>query len=315
MIQPTIEELLPLFQVYLRAAGMSERTVEVYTYHLKEFIRWSGNLPIPKITPNVIRTFLAEKRRRSASWSVYRAWVALRSFWRFLEEEFDMPNVMERVKSPKVEKREVRSFTPEEIRRILQAVEYTRPSLGRREGFRMRRPTHLRDRAIILFLLDTGIRASELCNLLIRDVDLKTGEVRIQRGKGGKERDVYIGASTRKALLQYLMNDRPDADPSDFLFVTNNGMPFNRDTLGRLLRRVGARAGVQKVHAHRFRHTFAIMFLRNGGNAIVLKKLLGHETFEMVEVYLEIARSDLKAAHRKASPVDHLMKREPHHED
>ena len=315
MIQPTIEELLPLFQVYLRAAGMSERTVEVYTYHLKEFMKWSGNLPIPKITPNVIRTFLAEKRGRSASWSVYRAWVALRSFWRFLEEEFDMPNVMERVKSPKVEKREVRPFTPEEIRRILQAVEYTRPSLGRREGFRMRRPTHLRDRAIILFLLDTGIRASELCNLLIRDVDLKTGEVRIQRGKGGKERTVYIGASTRKALLQYLMNDRPDADPSDFLFVTNNGMPFNRDTLGRLLRRVGARAGVQKVHAHRFRHTFAIMFLRNGGNAMVLKKLLGHETFEMVEVYLEIARSDLKAAHRKASPVDHLMKREPHHED
>jgi integrase/recombinase XerD len=68
--------------------------------------------------------------------------------------------------------------------------------------------------------------------------------------------------------------------------------------------RLGAKAGVQACHPHRFRHTFAVNFLRNGGNAFELQMALGHTTLQMVQTYLALAQADLDAAHRKASPVE-----------
>ena len=78
---------------------------------------------------------------------------------------------------------------------------------------------------------------------------------------------------------------------------------MRRDVLIKLLVRMGQRAGVANVHPHRFRHTFAINFLRNGGNAYALQMMLGHSTMEMVKRYLALAQADVEAAHRQASPV------------
>ena len=79
---------------------------------------------------------------------------------------------------------------------------------------------------------------------------------------------------------------------------------MNRDALLKLLIRLGAKAGVRDCHPHRFRHTFAVNFLRNGGNAFELQMALGHTTLQMVQTYLALAQADLDAAHRKASPVE-----------
>ena len=104
----------------------------------------------------------------------------------------------------------------------------------------------------------------------------------------------------RKAIWRYLA-DRPKDDRA---FCTGALKPLNRVSLLHLLVRLGERAGVTGVHPHRFRHTFAINFLRNGGDLFSLKRLLGHSDLAMVEHYLALAQSDDETAHRKASPVD-----------
>ncbi len=87
------------------------------------------------------------------------------------------------------------------------------------------------------------------------------------------------------------------------VFVSSSGHPIECDDLAKLLARIRRRAGVVKVHSHRFRHTFAINFWRNGGNAYALQMVLGHSTIEMVKRYLALAQADVEAAHRQASPV------------
>jgi integrase/recombinase XerD len=98
--------------------------------------------------------------------------------------------------------------------------------------------------------------------------------------------------------------DRRHVRPDDWLFVTNEGRQMTRANLWRLLKRIGDRAGVSGVYPHRFRHTFAITWIRNSGDLFTLQAMLGHTSLEMVKHYARIARSDLEAAHRRASPVD-----------
>lgn len=169
----------------------------------------------------------------------------------------------------------------------------------------MSRPTARRDTAIVLTLLDTGLRVSELARLFVEDVDMEKGEIFVApygSGRKTKSRYVYIGASTRKALWKYLAERQ--ARPSERLFLTEHGNAMNRTSIRVLVNALGQRAGVTDVHPHRFRHTFAISYLRNGGDVFTLQRLLGHSTLTMVLHYLKLADTDSAAAHKRASPAD-----------
>ncbi len=89
-----------------------------------------------------------------------------------------------------------------------------------------------------------------------------------------------------------------------FLIVGALGRPFNRDALRQVIQWLGERAGVKKAHPHRFRHTFAISYLRAGGDVFTLQLMLGHSSLDMVQHYARLAELDVEAAHRKASPAD-----------
>jgi len=169
-----------------------------------------------------------------------------------------------------------------------------------------------RDRAIILLLLDTGMRAGELCippkrkapnttGLLLKNVDLKDLQVKVT-GKGDKERILPISPPVAKAIWRYLTT-RPDALPHEPLILSRKGGCLTTDGLIQLIKHLGKRAGVPGSHPHRFRHTFAINLLRNGANAYELQAMLGHTSLEMVKRYLKLAQVDLEAAHKRASPV------------
>jgi site-specific recombinase XerD len=122
-------------------------------------------------------------------------------------------------------------------------------------------------------------------------------------GRKSKSRVVFIGKSSRAALWHYLA-ERKNTLPDDSLFIGKNNHPLDRLILGNLLRRFGNRAGSDNVHPHRFRHTFAIQYLRNGGDIFTLQRLLGHSDISMVRRYLNIADTDAQIAHQRASPVD-----------
>jgi integrase/recombinase XerD len=228
-------------------------------------------------------------------------WKAIRSLFGWCHEVLNLERPDLHLPQPKYKLPEIIPFTEDEMKRILQACEYTRKSKthGRR-SFRMKRPTAHRDKAIVLLLIDTGLRLSEICRLRIKDVDIEKGEVYVKpygSGQKTKSRTVYIGKSTRRAIWRYLAR-REIAQPENPLFE------LAANSIRSLLKRLGERAQVSKVHPHRFRHTFAIQFLRNGGNVFSLQRLLGHSSLEMVKHYLKLANSDDGNAHLKASPAD-----------
>jgi len=192
----------------------------------------------------------------------------------------------------------------EDIGALLRACEYSNDAkTARRQGFRMRRSTALRDRTLVLFFLDTGVRVSELCDLILRDVDLKTGGVLVRHGKGDKPRQVYMGKALRKLVWRYMTTHRGDEPEHAPLFVTREGRPLTRYAVEHLLRHLGQRAGVE-VYPHLLRHVFATEFLCGGGSTLALRRLLGHVSDALLARYAQIVAADLQAAHEAASPAD-----------
>lgn len=133
-------------------------------------------------------------------------------------------------------------------------------------------------------------------------MDAKNQRIKVM-GKGSKERMVRLSANTTKAIWHYLTT-RPEAASTEPLFSNHaETSHITRRNLLTLLSRIGALAGVKDVHPHRFRHTFAIEFLRNGGNIYALQEILGHASLDMCKRYLTLAQADAEAAHKIASPV------------
>jgi integrase/recombinase XerD len=160
-----------------------------------------------------------------------------------------------------------------------------------------------RDKAILLSLVDTGCRASELLSINIADIDLVNGEIRILHGKGDKFRTVYLGKNSRRAVRRYLKT-RSELFNHSPLWITNDGCRLAISGLREIIRRRARDANIDSPGIHDFRRCFAIEFLRNEGDIFTLQKILGHSSLEMVRRYLALARADCEIAHRKASPVD-----------
>jgi site-specific recombinase XerD len=147
-------------------------------------------------------------------------------------------------------------------------------------------------------MLDSGIRATELCGLTMDDISAVSLKV---HGKGDKERSVPLSDRSWKAIMNYLQSRDHAEDKA--LFVSERGRALTRSGLYQLLKRLGESVGVERAHPHRLRHTFAINYLRNGGDVYTLMKILGHSSMEMTKKYLAIAQADVEIVHRRASPV------------
>lgn len=168
-----------------------------------------------------------------------------------------------------------------------------------------------RNKAILLFLLDTGVRASELCGLLMKDIDI-AGQKATVLGKGNKKRTVYFGRMATRALISYLKEDEHTAKEALFFAweegrSSRNGL--TRSGLTQLIRRLGRAAKLEAVRSspHTFRHTFAVEFLRNGGNQFTLMNLLGHTQMKQTSRYVALAQADIENQHRQYSPADTMQ--------
>jgi integrase/recombinase XerC len=169
-----------------------------------------------------------------------------------------------------------------------------------------------RDEAVLLFMLDTGARVSEVCALRMLDVDLGGRRASVE-GKGGKRRDVYFSPVTGRALWLYLKSQ--ERSPESPLFVANRGHragdALTRSGMQQLYERLGKSAGLVGVRCscHTMRHTAAIEFIRAGGNIFALQQMLGHESLRTCQRYLAIASADVESQHRRFSPVERLKGR------
>jgi integrase/recombinase XerD len=166
-----------------------------------------------------------------------------------------------------------------------------------------------RNYAIILTLLDTGLRVSELCGLRLSCLWLADGMLKVM-GKGSKERLIPIGKQVQRVLWRYISRRRPEPASlnCDLLFLTKDGAQLTKDRMEKIMADYGRKAGLEGVRCspHTLRHTAAVTFLRNGGDVFSLQKMLGHASLEMTRRYCELADIDVKRAHMTASPVDNL---------
>jgi site-specific recombinase XerD len=253
------------------------------TAHESDEGRWGNTRQRNVVRPRTVQTYF----------------VNLKTLFNYLVEEGVLEaSPMETLRPPVARADQVQPFTEDQIRALLAAAR------------RSRHP--LRDHAIVLMLLDTGCRASELCALKLNDLDLQGRRCTVL-GKGNKRRSLYFGRETTKALWAYLRAE--PRDPEECLFAADRGQraaePLTRSGLLQLIRRLGKAAGIEacRCSPHTFRHTFACSFLRAGGNIFSLKELLGHTSLAMVNRYLALAQADIENQHRQFSPADRLRRR------
>ena len=304
-----------------QADGLSFNTLDIYRWALDKLTAFLNDKPVEDVTVEDLRRFFAylkddyhnasitRKRERLSASSRQDAWVAVKSFWRWAHNELGAERVDTSIKRPEGETPVITPFSEDDVRAMLKAAERveTRPG-ERRKSFALRYPTSARNVALILLLLDTGLRVSEAARLKVGNVDLATGETTVEphgSGRKTKSRHVYLGKVARRAVWKYLAQREDAMQFNAPLFVTEDDKPMSKFSIGLVIRRIGKRAGVPNAHPHRFRHTFAVQYLRNGGDTFTLQRLLGHSTMEMVRRYLDLADADDAEAHRRASPADH----------
>jgi site-specific recombinase XerD len=284
-----------------KAKQLREHTLYEYQLVLNKLAGFLGvEVELEKITVNLLREFFVGQDGTKKT--IKNRYMALSSFFNFLvREDVLFKNPLANVECPNGESRQIIPYTRHEIEALLKCIWRSRPYVqkGKRTSNRTMRP--LRDRAIIVVLLDTGIRANELCQLKV--IDFANDHLHIVFGKNDKEREVPLCPMTRRAIQEYLKHERAGVMPTDRLFTTFDDKPLDRNSALRIMRRIARRAGVAQPGLHRFRHTFAITFLRNGGDIYSLKAILGHESLDMVERYLAISSTDIDGAHKRASPV------------
>ena len=287
----------------LKVAGRSPRTIEWYGDLLQEFVafveRDGDRATLADLASAQVRRWLLALQGRHvrplAPSSLAGRVRTVRAFGTWATAEFDLSaNPVRGVPVPRVPDVLIPSLREADLRELLRAVD---------EG--SAQPE--RDRAIVLLLLDTGIRLSEAAGLRVRDVDLVEGRCRVL-GKGDRERNVPIGRKTRQALRRTLATRR-QVGADQALFVGPDGRPLAAHAIQQLFRRLSGRVNLSvRCSPHVLRHTFARSFLQNGGDVFSLQRILGHSpsSLQVTRRYVDLLDDDLRAVHRNASPVDRL---------
>jgi integrase/recombinase XerD len=277
-----------------KAQNLATGTLKFYRAKLKNFLSFCEGqavTQVDQVDSNLVRSFIFWLQERGHNpggiHAHYRTIKAFIRFWAAEVEPEGWRDPFRKIKAPKVAIEPLKAADLGAIRAMLDTCD--RDFYG------------LRDRAILLFLLDTGVRAAELLGVDLEDVDLILGVVQIRRGKGRKPRRVYLGRESRKALRSYLA--ARDSGP-DALFLGRFGDRLGYTGLRGIVRRRAARAGVDPPTIHAFRRAFALAMLRAGVDIYTLQKLMGHKSLAVLRRYLAQSDDDLAEAHRRSSPVD-----------
>lgn len=286
------------FRLRCQAQQLSPATLGWYKQLLKLFSRFleeRGVTAARDVTPTLLRQYLEHRRAcGNGSITIERTYGGLRCFFSFLSRERLIPqNPIQLVEKPRVERKLIKPLSLDQVRLLLAQCN-------------PKRYDEHRLWTIMVLILDTGLRISEVINLRKDAIDFTTGILRVM-GKGGKERDVPFGINTKRALWSYAAR-RGDVPGQDLFFVSRFGGRCCRYLLRKEFHRLGDQAGIQgvRVSPHTMRHTFATQYIMNGGDAFSLQQILGHSTLDMVKIYVALANRDVAEMHRKFSPMDRL---------
>ena len=281
-----------------KAQNLSDGTIRFYQTKMKllsGFLKECEISHITEITPQIIRDYLIYLEERGHNpGGTHAAYRALKAFLNWWEDEFEPPNwknPIKKVRAPKVPVEILEPVKSDEAIKLLSVCN-TKTLLG------------LRDCAILLTLMDTGVRASELLAMTRKDIDLRSGKIIIRKGKGSKFRIVFISDKTQQVIKHYL---KKRDDFSQYLWITQSGSQLQYSGLRQIMRRRAKDAGIEPPSLHSFRRYFALQMLRSGVDIFSLQKLMGHSDIQILRRYLQQTEEDIRSAHQLGGPVNKLL--------
>lgn len=291
------------FLLVLEQEGRAPSTLKKYRHAIARLAGYAGEVDPATIDAALLRRWVLQLRQeglRDSTQGYYLGWVKTWLRWLEAEGGYGVSTASAaRAKPPRVVERTIVPFTEAECARLL--------AVGTPATFRGQRL-----RAIVATLLDTGLRAGEICGLRLCDLDLAEGDLTVipSTDKTRKGRTIGLGRRAKVELSRwwsrYRYTDRWDCAPTAPVFVMENGLAYKKRSFQWLLTRLGTRANVQHVHPHRFRHTFAILSLRHGMDPWTLQHTLGHTDMAMTKRYLHLVETDVREKKRASSPLDRL---------
>jgi len=269
-----------------KAMNCTPATIRFYRFTAGAFLSWcetQGITSPEEVTARQVRQYLARLiDANKKDTTVHANARAIRTLLRFWHAENYM-SVLIKFSMPKLEKKRLPVLTVEQLKQVLSVC-------------------NKRDKAIVLVMVDSGLRRAEVCKLNWNDIDMTSGLVIVKMGKGRKDRVSAIGARTRRALLAYR---RTLADRDGVLFQTEKGGRFSGNGIMMLFRRLSKKSGIY-ITAHSLRRTFTILALRAGMRPLHLQNLGGWTSLDMVEHYAQMIDEDLLQEHKAHSPIDGL---------
>lgn len=272
--------------------GLAKNTIEAYGRDLASFLAFLSahqKSSLSNLTLQDCIHFLEFLQTSLSPASVARSVVTLKLFFRFLKREgVLLENIVQYLETPKLWQNLPTVLSIEEIQSLLGQPDRT-TSIG------------IRDFAIIELLYSSGLRASEICQLKLEDLD--DDHVKVF-GKGSKERLVPVGEYAKKALTEYLLTAREEnRGKSDTLFVSENGKPLERTFIWKMVRKYATSAGLKKlISPHTLRHSFATHLLDREADLRIIQEMLGHSSINSTEKYTHISQASLHRAFEQFHP-------------
>lgn len=293
----TITEAFDLFIYEQRFRNNSPATIEYYNIALAQFMKYVGadeqvsELDITTYKDYVV--YLSTQRLKSTSINTYIR--AVKAFYNFLIEDEHIADCSRKLKLIRAKKEEINPLSDEEIEQLLSC-------------FDISDVLQLRNKCLVLLMLDSGLRRSETTRLKVCDVDI-INKCLLVNGKGNKQRFVPMGASTYEHLMKYAeMKSIYRKKKTDSFFLDVHNKPLEPNAIDLIFQKLKTQSGIERLHAHLLRHTFATLYLVDGGNLEMLRLILGHSSFAVTQLYLHLASNYklIRESHR--SHVDNMNK-------
>lgn len=279
IVRPTLNDnILNTYRGCLIIDGKSEKTIDAYMLTLSKFALYCRK-SLLEVGTYDIRLYLAESLKKGNSErTIYVQRATLSAFYSWLTVNGHIESNPCSPIAPTKFKKEIKmAFSDSDITALRDVCK------------------DIRDRAIVEFLLSTGVRVSELVSIDMKDIDMSDKSVHIVHGKGDKERIVYFTDTTAEWLKKYFA----EYDITEgAVFVGRRGA-LTKNGIEVLLKKLGDKCGVDDVHPHRFRRTFATLLSRKGCPVVEIQKLLGHSNLNTTMEYIALCDDSTKNAYEQ----------------
>ena len=240
------------------------KTIENYTDHLIRFLQFAPDI-LEELSSDVLREYVIEMRQRKIRNVTINTYMrSVKVFCRWLYEEGYLELNVSKIKLPRPDPKIKQPLSQKEVDIILQEI------------------PELRYKIVFRLMLDAGLRESEVCNLRRSDLDLVNNIIRIRNSKFNRNRIIPLCPRLKELLQQYNSG-------SEYVILSRTGRQLSTEAIKHMFQKLKNRSGIQRVHAHLCRHTFATSYMMGGGNLEKLRVMLGHSDYNVTKIYLQLA--------------------------